>query len=216
MKKILLTMLDIVFPRDPCVLLADTLTDFEFEKHITKAPLPLIPHCAAFLPYKNTVVRHLIHASKYHGHARAPTLLAHATAPFVAEELSERRLFGAFHTPLLTAIPLHEKRQRERGFNQSRRIAEALIEKLGDEGIEARFDVLMRVKHTPPQTHRIDKHERIANMKHAFSVSTPHAVYGREVLLIDDVVTTGATFLEARAALMKVGAKDVLCIAVAH
>lgn len=212
----LLTILDIVFPRVPCVLLSDTLSEAELERYVTQSPHLPVPHCIAPLPYRNTVVQNVIHATKYHAHKRAPKLLAHAIAPFVAEELSERRMFGSFHKPLLTAIPLHKKRKLERGFNQSQRIAEALAQVLQDEHIEVQFDVLVRIKNTLPQTHRIDKAERTSNMKDAFVANPKHLLQGRDVLLIDDVVTTGATLLEARTACLQAGAKDVLCIAVAH
>jgi ComF family protein len=158
----------------------------------------------------------MIHAAKYRANARATLLLGEALAPPLSEELADKRMFGTFVAPLLIPVPLHPKRLRERGFNQSERIAAALLRHLPESGITLAPATLVRTRSTKSQAHTQSSHERIANMLGAFSVPDPAQVFNRHVILIDDVVTTGATLFAAREALLDAGASDVLCVAVAH
>jgi predicted amidophosphoribosyltransferase len=74
--------------------------------------------CLSPLSYSHTYTEHAVHAMKYRGSMHAVQVLGTLLAPFVAEELGERRLFGTYHETLCIPIPLHTSRLRERGFNQ--------------------------------------------------------------------------------------------------
>ena len=101
-------------------------------------------------------------------------------------------------------VPLHRSRRRKRGFNQ----AEILARELGAAaGIPVRTDVLFRVKKTSPQK-SLGKKERQANLKGAFAVSGAWNP-GKNVVLIDDIYTTGATLDRAAKMLRKAGARNV-------
>lgn len=209
------TFIDVFFPRDPRSILCDTLSQNTLEKLSVKTHTHVLEDCIAPLPYRHTLVHSAIWTLKYDNHERAAVILASAIAPFVAEEISERQMFGNFYTPLLTAVPLHKEKKKERGYNQSERIALALLHTLG-KATEVDFTVLTRIKKTPPQAQSVDKQARFKNMHRAFTVTRPDVVQGRDVILVDDVVTTGATLSEARRVLFEAGASSVLCIAVAH
>jgi ComF family protein len=168
------------------------------------------------LPYEQVLVRNAIHAVKYRGHVRAARLLGEVLAPVLAEELGEQYMRGVFEDPLVVPIPLHALREKERGYNQSTRIAQALLQCLPDTPLVLRTNILTRTKHTQSQVRASSRAQRKANMAHVFSVHSRTAVSDRYVILIDDVVTTGATLHAARAALLRAGARDVLCVAVAH
>ena len=109
-------------------------------------------------------------------------------------------------------VPLHPHRLRERGFNQSGLLAEALARRL-----DRRFDgrSLVRVADTPHQA-RLDEAERRRNLRGAFAVPDGSFVRGRTVLLVDDVMTTGATLSCAARALLDAGAARVWCATVAR
>lgn len=168
------------------------------------------------LPYGNTLVQKAIHAAKYRGNAQAVMLLGEAIAPFVAEELAERHMVGSFEYPIIIPIPLHKTRERERGFNQSERIASALIRHIPDVPLVLESSVLIRHKRTKSQAKTKSREFRLENMVDAFSVPNPSAISERHIILLDDVVTTGATMKSARDTLLHAGAREVLCVAVAH
>lgn len=106
----------------------------------------------------------------------------------------------------LIPIPLHKKRQRLRGYNQSEVIARALSRQLG---IPVVGDVLIRQEDTKPQK-ELSQKERKINVKNAFKISKNDIQYGK-VLLIDDIYTTGATLEAAAQVLRKSGVDDVYC-----
>ncbi|MFA4903396.1 MAG: ComF family protein [Desulfobaccales bacterium] len=109
---------------------------------------------------------------------------------------------------LIAPVPLHPRRLRQRGFNQALLLAHAFP------GVTIAREVVVRVRHTVPQVELKPK-ERRDNVKGAFAVPNPALVKGKNVLLLDDVFTTGATVRECAKALLKAGARrvDVLTVA---
>ena len=107
---------------------------------------------------------------------------------------------------LIVPVPLHRSRRRSRGFNQSELLAKELGERLS---LMVSSRALTRVLDTPPQSRGMSLASRRANVKGAFSARTPRAITGKCVLLIDDVLTTGATTSECAAVLKRAGAKKV-------
>lgn len=172
--------------------------------------------CLSPLTYSHTYTQRAVHAMKYRGNKHAVRLLGTALAPFVAEELGERRLFGTYQEVLCIPLPLHASRLRGRGFNQAERLARTLVEELSDPHIYCDTSALLRVKSTESQVRQHTKKERVTNMRGAFYVPVPEKVRGKDILLLDDVITTGTTLFEAHNALRTAGARNVLCVAIAH
>ena len=113
--------------------------------------------------------------------------------------------FDAKDFDLVLPVPLHIKRQRVRGFNQATLLARQLS-KL--HGIPVGAEDCVRVRDTPPQT-GLRAAERRKNVAGAFHVPVPQRVKSRRVLLIDDVLTTGATANSCASALLEAGAQGV-------
>ena len=107
---------------------------------------------------------------------------------------------------VVTPVPLHKKKRKARGYNQSALIARALAQRLDLPVEEA---LLERVRDTRSQT-ALDVAARTRNVSGAFAASPCAA--GRRVLIVDDVRTTGATVLACAAALRAAGAKGVYCV----
>ncbi|MBI4211198.1 MAG: ComF family protein [Deltaproteobacteria bacterium] len=132
--------------------------------------------------------------------------------PFFVRELSEQcRFFEAID--VIVPIPLHVKRLAERGFNQSALLSTSVGTALD---VPVDLHVLERKRHDPPQVGK-EGRERLSSVRSAFAVAPKRrsTLNEKRVLLIDDVITTGATVNEGARALMKAGAKrvDVLSIA---
>lgn len=109
-------------------------------------------------------------------------------------------------------VPLHPRRLRQRGFNQSLLLARALYGHWRD---QIRFDLLARTRWTEPQIN-FSGPDRLKNVFEAFSVLKPDAVRDRAVLLVDDVFTTGATVNECARVLKDAGAGPVLVLTLAR
>jgi ComF family protein len=113
---------------------------------------------------------------------------------------------------VIVPVPLHPRRLRERGYNQSRELARPLARHLR---VPVVCDVVTRTRDTPSQT-RLDRMARLRNVTGAFTVVRPDAVYGRRILLVDDVVTTGATLESLRHTLLVAGAASVRAVALSR
>jgi ComF family protein len=133
--------------------------------------------------------------------------LAHALAECLGDELP----LGAADYDLIIPVPLHSGRLRWRGFNQAAMLAVAVARRM-DRPLD--LSTLVRVRETPPQT-RQNRGERIKNLTQAFAVRRPARIASRSILLIDDVMTTGATADECARTLLAAGARrvDVLTLA---
>lgn len=209
-------LLDLLFPTPKKLRIYDTIHVDVLARTSIRTLVDASVPVLAPLPYDHALVSGAVHAAKYYGHERSAMLLGTVLAPFVAEELAERRMFGTYHTVLVVPLPLHKSRERERGYNQATRIARALCTSLADDGLVLASDVLTRVKHTAPQARQTSRAARKENVAGAFAVVDSRTVAGRDVLLLDDVVTTGATLAAAREVLLNAGAREVFCVCVAH
>jgi ComF family protein len=109
----------------------------------------------------------------------------------------------------LAPVPLHPKRIKHRGFNQSLLLAQ------GFPGAAVAREALVRTRHTPPQV-GLNPKERQDNVKGAFAVTDPARLKGQSVLLIDDLYTTGSTVKECARVLLKAGARRVEVLTVAR
>lgn len=113
---------------------------------------------------------------------------------------------------LIVPVPLHPRRLREREFNQALLLAKGMGKALG---IRVDFQSLIRVKWTEPQV-KLNWQARRKNVSRAFSVKEKKRISGRLVLLVDDVMTSGATIEECSRTLLKAGAREVDAVALAR
>jgi ComF family protein len=150
------------------------------------------------------VVRRRIHQLKFGGQLHWVPPLAELLATLVRRE--ER----ALTVDMIFPVPLHVKRLRQRGFNQAGLLAKAFGHQVG---IPVLFHVLTRKSWTEPQT-RLNREERLRNVKDAFRVIDTGKVRERRVLIIDDVYTTGTTLNECAKTLKATGASEVHALTV--
>jgi ComF family protein len=160
---------------------------------------------ASLGPYEGAL-RLAIHELKYRGRRRVASRLAAA----LVEDPGARALVA--ESDVLVPVPLHPRRQRERGFNQAALIAREVARLCDRPWAEA---ALVRRLETPPQA-GLSAAERRRNVAGAFVVRRRGVVAGRVVTLVDDVLTTGATARACAQALRDAGAIEVRVLALAR
>jgi ComF family protein len=112
----------------------------------------------------------------------------------------------------IVPVPLHAAKQREREFNQAERLARRLSRAAN---IPVRTDLIQRVKPTETQT-QLNRAERASNVMDAFAARAGTALKGQKIIMLDDVMTTGATTNACARILRKAGAADVCVWTVAR
>jgi ComF family protein len=171
--------------------------------------------CTACLEqFKPQLEGNLLHLGNYGGRLeRLVRALKFAEARRVATPLGQvlaKAVHGAaWGVDVVVPIPLHSSRANVRGYNQAELLGQALATGLGVGCVNA----LVRVRATKQQA-RLAKSERLENIEGAFSVV--RSVAGLEVLLIDDVHTSGSTLTEASLELIQAGAKRVRMVVLAR
>ena len=152
-------------------------------------------------------VKELIHAFKYGGRDYLGRTLGRLLADFHNEYG-----FLISAAEIIIPVPLHPARLREREFNQSEILCGRLAAASGKEIMTGN---LVRNKRTRTQT-EFDGQDRFSNVRGCFLVKDPGPLSGKHLLLVDDVLTTGATLSEAARALKKAGAAAVTALALAN
>lgn len=194
-----------VFPPSEDTRIVRALTHKEVLRYYT-------PHdtrdTTALMSYRERTVRALIHEAKFHGNTHATVLLGSVLSRYLA----------SLRAPLefvIIPMPLSRVRFRARGYNQVSEILRAALAHDTFPYRRVHTDVLMRTRNTTPQT-GLARTRRLSNVDGAFVVKNPDQIRGAHVLLIDDVLTTGATMRAARKALLTHAPKSVRSIALAH
>lgn len=154
----------------------------------------------------NPAARKLIAGFKYHD----KTLYRHLLVQLLT--YAGRGLFQ--ENTILVPVPLHSKRLWKRRYNQSALLASTLSQL---QGTPAYLDLLTRTKHTPPQA-SLKRQHRLENVRHAFKVKPYYRsmLQHHAIILIDDVMTTGATIHACCDALRRAGATDITVLTLAR
>ncbi|ATA76966.1 amidophosphoribosyltransferase [Capnocytophaga canimorsus] len=133
--------------------------------------------------HKEGVVQKLIHQLKYKGNEQIGAWLG----SWLGEKLSDEAVFR--QTQVVVPVPLHPEKERLRGYNQVALFGKQLAQKLQAEYVD---DVLVKIRANTSQT-RKNLFQRVANSQNIFSVKNPEKIMHKRVLLVDDLITTGAT-----------------------
>jgi ComF family protein len=157
------------------------------------------------LDYRDAAVTDLVRSLKYEHSGKAAKICGEILSDYLREEIANLRTFSA-RKILLVPVPLHSDRIRKRGFNQMERVFRFISPDLSQkDSSKIELGGFRRVKATPQQA-RLSRPERLKNMSDAFEADA-EIFRDSYVILIDDVVTTGATLSSASKTLKHAGAQ---------
>ncbi|MBE6925589.1 MAG: ComF family protein [Ruminococcaceae bacterium] len=205
-------LLDLVFPKK-CIFCRRLLTDAETDlchSCRTEAPdfsssknnIPFVAGWTAVWYYKDSV-KHSIHRYKF----RRALSYADAYGRFLAMRIQQMEVPYDY----ITWVPISIWRRFSRGYDQVALLAKAVSKELD----APLLSTLKKKRHNPAQSGIADPAHRKANVLGAYAVRGDADVSGKTILLIDDVITTGATISECAKTLLAAGAKEVYCAAIA-
>lgn len=182
----------------------DARISYEYEKKFENEKI-ISDLSSAFIFEKDKSLQHLVHSLKYNENFRVGIFLGKLIAEKLQSKLAE------WEADYIIPVPLHRLKKAERGYNQSFYLAKGIAAK---HKIAIRQNILKRNRFTKTQT-ELNMHERQANVKGAFTLAKPKLILDKKIILLDDVITTGATIAECGRLLLENGAKKAFAISVA-
>lgn len=203
-------LLNSILPRHPRAESARNVSTRELVAVYAPTTLPRASWIHVLFPYREPNVRALVQAVKYYGERSVVEKLAPFASDYILELIAHQTQFEGWELVTITPVPASPKRLRERGYNQAALFARAIAKLVPD----ASYDESLLTREERPSQVHIGRNRRKANMAGAFTASARAAT--RFVILIDDVVESGATLTDARRALRTAGAKGVIALAIAH
>ncbi len=200
---------DFLFPPRVDEIVLRDVADDDFLALVAPHVVPATrPGTVTLLPFNDASVRAAIHEAKYHGSEYAFRLLGLVLVEYLRDADDVGRMTSHVY---LIPVPLGRERLKERGFNQIEEVAKQVVRELK---IPIETDLLVRVRETTSQV-SLPRHAREENMRGAFK-ATRRADLTHTYIVIDDVLTTGATLQAAVDALKDAGAEHIIPLALAH
>lgn len=173
------------------------------------------PFTEALFPYKDKEIQALIWGLKYRKKPEIAGYFGIFLYEHLLGELGENAFLSDLENTILIPVPVTKKRLRERGYNQAKLLAEAIKKQSGGSLVSI-SNVLFKKVEQEHQTHTISRKQRITNIRNTFIIKNQERVKNKNVIIIDDVITTGATISEAARILKAAGARTVRALTVAH
>ncbi len=190
-----------IFPERPDHRVVRELSLDELLLHLNPTEVDGIIH---LLPFSEPIVRATVHEAKFQRNEKAWSLLGEVLARYLKHYPNET---------LLIPIPLSRNRQRKRKYNQVTDVARKALTISSHIKLSKR--ALVRLRDTKPQT-SLNRNERLSNMEGAFATLRPSYIKDKDLIILDDVTTTGATLRSAKRALDTSKPTSVTLISLAH
>ena len=195
------SIIESVFPERPDYRIVQGLSLDDLLLHFNPTEVDGIIH---FLPFSAPAVRATLHEAKFHHNEKAWQLLGNVLAVYLKHYPSET---------ILLPIPLSRHRQKHRKYNQVTEIAKKAL--ADSSHIKLSKKILVRLRDTKPQT-TLKQKERQLNVEGAFGALDVSTLSAKNLIILDDVTTTGATLKAAKAALNSANSASITLISLAH
>jgi competence protein ComFC len=167
--------------------------------------------------YRNKHIKKLIRNLKYSGSSHIADILSEKLYENLTSLASELYQTKGVTDIYLIPIPITSSSRNKRGYNQSEYLIQGLQKHTNNSpSYEELFGVLCKKEDYTSQVSTRTRGERFKNIKNSMYVSDPSKIIGKDIVLVDDVVTTGATIREARKVLLQAGARSVHAITISH
>lgn len=214
------TILNIIFPvrclsctKSGSEFCLNCITDMPYaERETVKWIFPIYD-------YRHPPIKKALWLLKYKGKKKFANIFAEILYDKIIEELSDLIIMENFSSPILIPIPLSKKRYKERGYNQAELICRELI-RINNirDGVDIKLEnnILIKIKETAYQARIENRKERLKNIISSFAIRNETLIKNRNIILIDDITTTGATLSEAKKVLKNSGARKIIAFTVAH
>jgi ComF family protein len=176
--------------------------NFEFKKNFNSSKVIKDFH-SKYIFETDKTLQHIIHALKYNRQFKLGLFLG----KILGEDIQAKN----WAIDLILPAPIHHLRKAERGYNQTDYVAKGLSISLN---VPYSARTVKRIKYTESQT-KLNMNERAQNVSNAFKVTTSKKIKGKNILIVDDICTTGATILECGIVLYKSGANSIYASSIA-
>lgn len=180
-----------------------TFLESEFKRKFEEEKI-INDFLSLFVFDENSPIRDLLHGLKYDKKFRLGIFLGKILAANFDEKIK------TWNIDYIIPVPLHKLKKAERGFNQSYYIAKAFVKK---SNIKVKANTIKRRRFTATQT-KLNSEERKENMKDAFVIKGKKLIDGKNIILLDDVITTGATISECARVLKQNGANKIYAVSI--
>jgi len=208
-------LVDFIFPKEETVASLEKMADTGNIHALPSAEFDNYSFIHPVFNYRDRRVRALVWAIKYKRNNKLAEVAGEILYEHILGQLEDCSLFDNQKKFILSPVPISKKKMQEKGFNQAELLCEKIVENDTGNLFDHITDVLEKTKNTAPQT-TLKKGERLENLKGAFVVNPKINVSGKTIILIDDVVTTGATIVEIKRTLKEAGAKKFIAFTLAH
>jgi len=210
-EKFRVIFLDFLFPQKSPTELPTEIILRELKK-----PDDLDGNTIALFDYGEKLSKKLVWEMKYKNNVKAVKILAEAMHAQILSCLNDWVLFENFENPILIPVPLSKEKLEKRGYNQTEILVQEILEIDKEENLKSEFGAVRKIIETRDQSSLKTKTDRLKNLKNCFAVMSPEKIKGKNIIIIDDVITTGATIRELKKTLKKAGARKIKAIVVAH
>jgi ComF family protein len=168
--------------------------------------VPTLFACSIFYFEKENMIQNIIHQIKYNDEKKLGVFMGMLIGLRIKEVVQQHKI------DFMIPMPLHPKKIKKRGYNQASLLCEGIRSICKVEFYE---NAISRIQHTQTQTKK-SRIERWQNVEHVFNVKDPGLIEGKNILIIDDVITTGASTEACGQMLLKFGAKTISICGLAH
>lgn len=153
--------------------------------------------------FYNRFIREMIRNYKFNG----KNYLYRAFGEIMVDTIKINELDN--YIDLIAYVPVHRRKEALRGYNQAELLASHIARQLDKPLLKSN---LIKLKWTEDQSHS-NKADRVVNLRNSFNIKNPNEIKGKKILLVDDIITTGATMEECSRVLKNNGAKDIIGLA---